>query len=85
MDAPFGEIRVGLSTIFLKNELQPTTEPRSGFSALAMLVSLVLAAGLSNIALQPLEAIGRRLGRHDGRGGASQSRKPRARPTNTAG
>ena len=58
---PFGEIRVGISTVFLKNEVQPELSRAILFSILAILVSLALAAGVSNIALRPLEAIGRRL------------------------
>jgi PAS domain S-box-containing protein len=58
---PFGTIRVGISTVFLKNTLQPQLTSALLFSALAILVSLALAAGLSNIALKPLEAINRRL------------------------
>ncbi len=59
--APFGEIRVGLSTVFLKNELRPTLNRALIFSAISVLISLALAAGLSSRALQPLEAIARRL------------------------
>ena len=58
---PFGDIRVGISTVFLKSEVQPQLRRALLFSALAVLVSLALAAGVSNIALRPLEAIGRRL------------------------
>jgi PAS domain-containing protein len=58
---PFGDIRVGISTTFFKNEIQPQLTRALLFSGIAVLASLVLAAGLSNIALQPLEAIGRRL------------------------
>ena len=58
---PFGEIRVGISTTFFKNEIQPQLTRALVFSCIAVLVSMMLAAGLSNIALQPLEAIGRRL------------------------
>jgi PAS domain S-box-containing protein len=59
--APFGEIRVGVSTVFLKSELQPLLNRSVIFSAMAILISLMLAAGLSNLALRPLEAIGKRL------------------------
>ena len=59
--APFGAIRVGVSTTFLKNSLQPQLTSAVIFSALSILVCLALAAGVSNFALQPLEAIGRRL------------------------
>jgi signal transduction histidine kinase len=58
---PFGVISVGISTVFLKSEVQPQLTRAIGFSILAILVSLALAAGVSNIALRPLEAIGRRL------------------------
>jgi signal transduction histidine kinase len=57
----FGEIRVGISTVFLKDEVQPQLRWAVKFSIIAILVSLALAAGVSNIALRPLEAIGRRL------------------------
>jgi signal transduction histidine kinase len=57
----FGEIRVGISTVFLKSEVQKQLSQAIGFSIVAILVSLALAAGVSNIALRPLEAIGRRL------------------------
>lgn len=58
---PFGSAQVGISSVFLNNALQPHLMHALMFSALAILVSLVLAAGLSNFALQPLEAISRRL------------------------
>jgi signal transduction histidine kinase len=58
---PFGDIRVGISTVFLKSEVQPQLRHALIFSLIAVLVSLALAAGVSNIALRPLEAIGRRL------------------------
>ena len=58
---PFGAIRVGISTTFLKDTLQPQLKTSILFSLLAIVVSLVLAASLSNLALKPLEAINRRL------------------------
>lgn len=58
---PFGDIRVGVSTVFLESEVQPQLRRALYFSVFAILVSLMVAAGLSNIALRPLEAIGRRL------------------------
>ena len=57
----FGNIRVGISTVFLQNEVQQPLEHALIYSALAILLSLALAAAVSNIALRPLEAIGRRL------------------------
>ena len=58
---PFGDIRVGISTVFLESEVRPQLRRALIFSVLAILISLALAAGVSNIALRPLEAIGRRL------------------------
>ncbi len=58
---PFGDIRIGISTVFLKSELRPQLNRALTFSIVAVLVSFLLAAFLSNIALRPLEAIGRRL------------------------
>ncbi len=58
---PFGDIRVGISTVLLKNEVEPQLRRALIFSIIAILVSLALAAVVSNIALRPLEAIGRRL------------------------
>ncbi len=59
--APFGEIRVGLSTLFLKRELVPQFNRALLVSGSALLMSLLIAAMLSNYALQPLEVIARRL------------------------
>ncbi|MGB8772285.1 MAG: hypothetical protein WCC92_21935, partial [Candidatus Korobacteraceae bacterium] len=58
---PFGDIRVGISTVLLKSEVKPQLTRALFFSAIAILMSLALAAVVSNIALRPLEAIGRRL------------------------
>jgi signal transduction histidine kinase len=60
---PLGDIRVSLSTTLLKNELRPQLDRSIAFSAISIIVSLLLAAVLSNFALRPLEAIGRRLDR----------------------
>ncbi|MFI5113249.1 MAG: nitrogen regulation protein NR(II) [Terriglobales bacterium] len=60
---PFGQIRVGLSTVFLKSELQPQITHALEFTALSILATLLLAAALSHFALRPLEAIGQRLDR----------------------
>src|SRR5215471_7574381 len=60
-DVPFGEVRVGVSTVFVKNLLRPVLNQALIFAGLSILVSLILAAGLSNFALRPLAAISRRL------------------------
>src|SRR5262249_17868853 len=57
----FGEIRVGVSTLFLKNTLQPQIKRALILSGSAVLACLVLAAGLSSFTLRPLAAISRRL------------------------
>ena len=58
---PFGSIRVGVSTVFLKDELSPRLRQAVIYSGIAVLLSLLLAAVLSNIALGPLEQISRSL------------------------
>ena len=59
--APFGVIRTGVQTIFLKSEVQ-TRLVRSVYVSCALIIaSLLLAAGISNIALGPLKEISRNL------------------------
>jgi PAS domain S-box-containing protein len=57
----FGDIRVGVSTVFVRNELTPQLKRAVKLSALAILCSLLLAALLAHIALGPLEHISRSL------------------------
>lgn len=59
--AAFGSIRVGVSTVFLKNELTPRLQHAVILSAVAILFSLIMAAALSHLALGPLERIARSL------------------------
>src|SRR6202162_2855194 len=58
---PFGSIRLGISTVFLKNEITPKLQQAVIFSGISILLSLLLAAGLSHLALGPLERISRSL------------------------
>lgn len=58
---PFGEVRVGVNTTLLKDNLRPEITKALWFSGSAILLSLILSAGLSNLALRPLAAISRRL------------------------
>jgi len=58
---PFGEVRVGVNTTLLKNNLQPVIKTALEVSGSAILLSLILSAGLSNLALRPLAAISQRL------------------------
>jgi signal transduction histidine kinase len=60
-DAEFGSVRLGISTVFLKDELTSRLRSALFLSGTAILLSLVLAAGLSNLALGPLERIKRSL------------------------
>ena len=57
----FGSVRVGVSTVFLRNELTPKLQQAAFFSVVAIFCSLVLAAGVLNVALGPLKAISRNL------------------------
>ncbi len=57
----FGSVRVGLSTVFLRNELTPKLQQAAFFSVVAIFCSLVLGAVVSNVALGPLKAIARNL------------------------
>jgi signal transduction histidine kinase/HAMP domain-containing protein len=60
-DRPYVFIKVYISTVLLKNTLRPQLNRALFFSAISSLISLLLAAGLSNLTLSPLEAISRRL------------------------
>jgi len=55
--APFGTIRIGVSTVFLKNEINPSLVRSVFFSIASIFVSVLLAAGISNLALGPLKKI----------------------------
>jgi signal transduction histidine kinase len=58
---PFGSIRLGVSTLFLRSDLTPRLRGAVIFSSITILLSLIFAAGLSRIALGPLEKISRSL------------------------
>lgn len=59
--AAFGSVRVGVSTVLLKNETTPRLRQALILSGITILLSLILAAMLSNLALGPLERINRSL------------------------
>ena len=59
--APFGTIHVGVSTVFLKSEITPRLLHAVYFSIASIFASLLLAAGVSNVALGPLREISRNL------------------------
>ena len=58
---PFGTIRIGVQTVFLKSEVQPKMIKAAYYSVALIILSLLLAAGISNIALGPLKEINRNL------------------------
>ena len=58
---PFGEVRIGVSTLFLKNAIREQMRRALVLSGGAILLCVVLAAGVSTLALRPLAAISRRL------------------------
>src|SRR3984885_1224277 len=58
---PFGTIRIGVSTVLLKDELEPRLMRALYFSIAAIFASLLLAAMISNVALGPLREISRNL------------------------
>jgi signal transduction histidine kinase len=58
---PFGEVRIGVSTLFLKDVIRDQMRSALVLSGSAILVSLILAAGVSSLALRPLAAISRQL------------------------
>jgi len=57
----FGSVRVGVNTVFLRNELTPELQRAAFFSVVAIFCSLVLGAVVSNVALGPLKTIARNL------------------------
>ncbi len=59
--SPFGEVRVGIPTTFLRNEIQQRVRTAAIFSGSAILFSLLISAIVSTFALRPLTAISRRL------------------------
>ncbi len=58
---PFGSVRVGVSTVFLRNELTPKLQQAAFFAVVAIFCSLVFSAVVSNVALGPLKTIARSL------------------------
>ncbi len=58
---PFGTIRIGVQTVFLKKEVAARLLKALYFSVASVFASLLLAAGISNLALGPLKEISRNL------------------------
>ena len=58
---PFGTIRVGVSPVFLKREINLKLMHALYFSVASIFLSLLLSAGIANLALGPLKEISRNL------------------------
>jgi PAS domain S-box-containing protein len=59
--SPFGTVRLGISTVFIKDDVTPRLRHAFTFSCAAIFLSLLLAAGLSHIAFAPLKQLSRTL------------------------
>lgn len=57
----FGTVRVGISTVFLRNELTDRLRHAIVFSVGSIFLSIILAALIANVALGPLKEINRNL------------------------
>ena len=82
-DQPFLTIRIGIRTTFLSHAFRPWLLEAFSFMGLAMIISMIVAAFVANLALQPIEQISQRLDMlaaqeelHD----AAASRQPRRLP-----
>lgn len=58
---PFATVRVGIRTTFLRFVVEPWLLTALTYTGIAILCSLIVAAFLANLALQPIELISRRL------------------------
>jgi signal transduction histidine kinase len=58
---PFGTIRIGVQTVFLRKEVEARLVKAVYFSIASVFAALLLAAGISNLALGPLKEISRNL------------------------
>src|SRR5688572_2897781 len=67
-DQPFGEIRIGLSTILVRDDLNQSLAPAAVAAGIALLVAVISAMLLAQIVLRPMHVIRSslsRLGRGD--------------------
>ncbi|HYX52124.1 MAG TPA: ATP-binding protein [Candidatus Limnocylindrales bacterium] len=58
---PFGEVRVGVITTYLKSEISDRMRHAIAASGLAIVLALIISVAVSNLSLRPLTAINRRL------------------------
>jgi signal transduction histidine kinase len=67
-DTPFGEIRIGLSTLLVRRDLNQSLAPAAVAAGVALLVAVVMAMLLAQVVLRPMHVIRSslsRLGRGD--------------------
>lgn len=62
-DKTVASVRVNVNTVLILHELGPQLQRALAFSLFSLLVSIMLSAALSNLALRPLELIGEQLDR----------------------
>src|SRR6202034_3796035 len=60
-DQPFLTIRIGIRTTFLSHDFHPWLLESLSFMGLAMIISIIVAAFVANLALQPIDQISQRL------------------------
>ncbi|MBV9670954.1 MAG: hypothetical protein JOZ43_08375, partial [Acidobacteriales bacterium] len=78
-DRELAYVRVTMSTVFIQDLLRPQIHHALMFSLASILLSVLLAASLSNFALRPLELIGEQLDRM----ALSEENETEARPETT--
>ena len=54
---PFAEIRVGVSTLLVRNELDNWLRPAALTAAIALVIAILIAMGLSQLVLRPIHVI----------------------------
>ena len=60
-DQPFLSVRIGIRTTFLSHDFRPWLIESFSLMGVAMIISMIVAAFVANLALQPLEQISHRL------------------------
>lgn len=60
---PFGDVRIGLSSVFMRNEISPNLESAVMYALASVLISTFLAFTVSRFALAPIDRISAQLDR----------------------
>ena len=56
-DKPFGEIRIGLSTILVRQALNRSLYPAAGAAGIALVIAIIVAMLLAQVVLKPIHVI----------------------------